>query len=117
MSLSAAALCLASVIYAEARGEPIDGQIAVGQVVMNRVSEKHWPSDICEVAYQKHQFANLTPDEKTIDLAVQILNGEFDDFTDGATHFYSGTKTPWWAPKMRYVGQIAGHRFLEEQRT
>lgn len=107
-------MCLASVIYAEARGEPVDGQIAVGQVVINRVFDMRWPSDVCDVAKQNRQFANLPPDEETLELAVQILNFEHDDMSGGATHFYSGTTPPWWAKKMTPVGRIGGHLFMVE---
>lgn len=107
----AAAVCLASVIYAEARGEQIDGQIAVGQVVINRVFDPRWPDSVCAVTHQHHQFANLTPDEKTIELAVQILNFELDDVSGGATHFFSGSP-PWWADELTVVGKIDSHRFM-----
>jgi spore germination cell wall hydrolase CwlJ-like protein len=114
--VSLAALCLASVIYAEARGEPVDGQIAVGQVILNRVEGKHWPDDVCAVAEQPRQFASLMPDQERIDLATAILNGEHDDLSSGATHFYSGSD-PWWAERLIFVGTIAGHTFMEEVRT
>lgn len=109
-----AALCLASVIYAEARGEPVEGQIAVGQVVINRVFDMRWPSDVCDVAYDLDQFANLPPDEKTIELAEEILLFKHEDMSGGATHFYSGTTPPWWAKKMAPVGRIGGHVFMWE---
>lgn len=111
--ITKAALCLASVIYAEARGEPVDGQIAVAQVVINRVFDPRWPDDVCQVAHQPAQFATLTPDARTVDLAVQILNFEHDDVSGGATHFFSGSP-PWWAQKLDYVGKIAGHTFMVE---
>lgn len=44
--------CLATNIYHEARGEPLDGQIAVASVTINRVQDRRWPNTICEVVYQ-----------------------------------------------------------------
>ena len=44
--------CLANAIYFEARGEPVRGQIAVAQVVMNRVFSGYYPDDVCGVVYQ-----------------------------------------------------------------
>jgi spore germination cell wall hydrolase CwlJ-like protein len=44
--------CLALNIYHEARGEPVSGQCAVGHVVMNRVSDNHYPDSICGVVKQ-----------------------------------------------------------------
>ena len=44
--------CLANAVYFEARGEPVRGQIAVAQVVMNRVFSPFYPNDVCGVVYQ-----------------------------------------------------------------
>src|SRR5438445_203197 len=44
--------CLANAVYFEARGEPVRGQIAVAQVVMNRVFSGYYPNDVCGVVYQ-----------------------------------------------------------------
>ena len=52
-----AIMCLAMAIYFEARSEPVEGQMAVAQVVMNRVANTRYPSEVCEVVKQKYQFA------------------------------------------------------------
>ena len=49
-------ICLAQNIYHEARGEMIEGQIAVSNVVINRVESKQFPNDICSVVYQRNQI-------------------------------------------------------------
>lgn len=49
--------CLAGAIYFEARGEPLAGQLAVGQVVVNRAESGRFPADYCGVVYQKSQFS------------------------------------------------------------
>lgn len=49
--------CLANAVYFEARGEPIDGQLAVAQVVLNRVASKHYPDSICDVVVEPWQFS------------------------------------------------------------
>jgi len=49
--------CLAGAIYFEARGEPLDGQLAVGQVIVNRAESGRFPADYCGVVYQKSQFS------------------------------------------------------------
>lgn len=49
--------CLAGAIYFEARGEPIEGQLAVGQVVINRSESGRYPADYCGVVYQPAQFS------------------------------------------------------------
>jgi spore germination cell wall hydrolase CwlJ-like protein len=49
--------CLASAVYFEARGEPIEGQLAVADVVLNRVASERYPDTICEVVEQPWQFS------------------------------------------------------------
>ncbi len=49
--------CLASAVYFEARGEPIDGQLAVADVVLNRVKSGKYPETICGVVEQPWQFS------------------------------------------------------------
>ena len=44
--------CLAEALYFEARGEPIKGQLAVGEVVLNRVEDPRYPNSICKVVNQ-----------------------------------------------------------------
>lgn len=44
--------CLANVVYFEARSEPFRGQVAVAQVVLNRVFSPFYPNDICSAVYQ-----------------------------------------------------------------
>ena len=49
--------CLAGAIYFESRGEPLAGQLAVGQVIVNRSESGIFPSDYCGVVYQRSQFS------------------------------------------------------------
>ena len=49
--------CLANAVYFEARGESVDGQLAVAQVVLNRAASGRYPTDICAVITQKAQFS------------------------------------------------------------
>jgi len=49
--------CLAGAIYFESRGEPINGQLAVGQVVVNRSESRTFPGTYCDVVYQRSQFS------------------------------------------------------------
>lgn len=50
--------CLAIAIYYEARGETELGQIAVAQVILNRVKSRKYPSSICNVVYQNAHWRN-----------------------------------------------------------
>ncbi|HEX6376256.1 MAG TPA: cell wall hydrolase [Allosphingosinicella sp.] len=49
--------CLANAVYFEARSEPIEGQLAVAEVVMNRAASGRYPADLCAVITQKAQFS------------------------------------------------------------
>jgi len=49
--------CLANAVYFEARGEPIEGQLAVAQVVMNRAASGRYPATLCGVVTQPAQFS------------------------------------------------------------
>jgi spore germination cell wall hydrolase CwlJ-like protein len=49
--------CLASAVYFESRGEPIEGQLAVAQVVINRAVSGRYPPDLCDVITQHAQFS------------------------------------------------------------
>ena len=49
--------CLANAVYFEARGEPIEGQLAVAEVVLNRTRSRRYPSTICAVVTQPWQFS------------------------------------------------------------
>jgi spore germination cell wall hydrolase CwlJ-like protein len=49
--------CLANAVYFEARGEPIEGQLAVAEVVLNRAASGRYPGTICEVVTQPWQFS------------------------------------------------------------
>ena len=49
--------CLAGAIYFESRGEPLAGQLAVGQVIINRAESGAFPSDYCGVVFQRSQFS------------------------------------------------------------
>lgn len=89
--------CLAKNIYFEARGEPIKGQIAVAQVVLNRLESDDYPSNICGIVYQPNQFSwtskrkiyindwSLYDDIKQ--LAKHVIMNKPKDLTNGALFF------------------------------
>ncbi len=56
-TLSKELRCLAGAVYFEARGEPLAGQLAVAQVVMNRADDRRFPGSYCGVVYQRSQFS------------------------------------------------------------
>lgn len=85
---------LAKLIYAEARGESYQGQVAVGAVVLNRVRSSSFPNTISGVIYQKYAFTcvadgqiNLTPNETAKKAAKDAMNGW--DPSGGAIYYYN----------------------------
>ena len=105
---------LARIIWLEARGEPFEGQVAVGAVVLNRVQSPHFPDSVAEVLAQPGQFGfsmaeilAATPGPVAYEAAARALAGE--DPTGGALFFYNPdkTRTPeFWAtrPVLRRIG-------------
>ena len=92
-------LLLARLIYGESRGEPYDGQVAVGAVVLNRVKSALFPNTMAGVIYQKNEFSvvldgqiNMTPNTSAIKAAEAALSGY--DPTGGALFYWNPVKAP-----------------------
>lgn len=120
MLSSAAVLCLALNIYHEARGEPIDGQIAVAAVTLNRVHDPRWPDNVCDVVYQPHQFSwtlqehPLPIDEPEALLLAFQLASEAQPNPDFGTHYHStDIDPPSWTAQLTQLGQVGIHRFYQ----
>ena len=124
--------CLSVAIYFEARGEPVRGQIAVGQVIMNRVRSPLFPETICGVVYQGHmqkgcQFS-FTCDGKTDiprndaqwalaqDIAKQITSGEaWLPEVGYSTFYHANYVSPGWAGRMSKIDRIGRHIFYKKR--
>ena len=108
---------LAKTIYAEGRGEPYTGQVAIGAVVMNRVRNSAFPNTVSGVVYQKHAFTavsdgqiNLTPDDTAMRAARDAINGW--DPTGGALYYYNpAVATSAWIFDRQTITVIGRHVF------
>ena len=108
---------LAKCIYAEARGEPYTGQVAVGAVILNRVRSSKFPNSIAGVIYQPYAFTcvsdgqiNLTPDATAKKAAQDALNGW--DPTGGCLYYYNpATATSSWIWSRTVMLSIGKHNF------
>ncbi len=108
---------LARTIYAEGRGEPYTGQVAIGAVVLNRVRDDAFPNTISGVVYQKHAFTavtdgqiNLTPNDTAMKAAKDAINGW--DPTGGALYYYNpAIATSAWIFDRQTVTVIGKHVF------
>lgn len=121
--------CLARAIYFEARGEPELGQMAVAQVIINRVKNPDYPDDVCGVVYQNRnwfrrcqftfacdQFSDVVRDERAWQTALRIATsyaaGEaWVPAVGAATHYHAIQVSPRWAGEMREVKTIDRHIF------
>ena len=123
--------CMATAIYFEARGETVRGQIAVGQVIMNRVRSDFYPNTICGVVFQGQwnknacQFsfacdgATDMPKEKeewatALDVAKQVISGKayLTDIAE-ATHYHAYYVHPDWRRDVIRIKQIGVHIFYK----
>lgn len=127
--------CLALNIYFESRNQPIEGQVAVSQVVLERVKSKKYPNTVCEVVFQgptyswsvnypirdRCQFSwycdGLSDKPKdqiawlnSLEVAEKVYYG-LTDTVKGATHYHSVKVDPWWAKYKVKVKQIGDHIF------
>ena len=108
---------LARTIYAEGRGEPYTGQVAIGAVVLNRVRHPSFPNTVSGVVYQKHAFTavsdgqiNLTPNDTAMKAAKDAINGW--DPTGGALYYYNpAVATSAWIFDRQTVTVIGKHVF------
>lgn len=114
--IDAAVLCLALNLYHEARSEPIEGQLAVALVTINRARGN--PARICQEVFRPHQFSwTLKPPpitdvkqfEKMKGIAKKALS--MRDFTGGADHFHADYVSPKWATNLERIGQWGRHVF------
>lgn len=115
-------------IYGEARGEPIEGKIAVAWVIRNRADHGGWwgatPQDVCHKAFQFSCWNKNDPnsakllllsDEDPAYLAIRkiaqaVLDKTIPDPTHGATHYkVHGTKASWDAAVKDQTPLIIGH--------
>ena len=110
---------LAHLIYAEARGEPYKGQVAVGAVVLNRVKSSSFPNSVAGVIYQRGAFSvvddgqiNLSPNQTAINAARDALNG-WDPTSGCIYYFIPNTATSSWIWSRPYVITIGKHRFCK----
>lgn len=110
---------LSRIIYAESRGEPYSGQVAIGAVVLNRVKSSSFPNTISGVVYQQGAFTavsdgqiNLTPNDTAKKAAQDALNGW--DPTYGAIYYFNpATATNKWIWSRPQTVTIGRHRFCK----
>lgn len=124
-----AVTCLADAIYYEAAFEPLSGQRAVAQVIVNRVRDPNFPKSVCGVVFQGYerktgcQFSFVCdgsmkrrpPRPEQISFARQIaeqaLSGYVEKSVGTATHYHTDWVDPYWAPTLDKIAQVGDHVF------
>jgi spore germination cell wall hydrolase CwlJ-like protein len=123
--------CLAQAIYFEARGEPIEGQVAVAQVVLNRLSDRRYPTTICGVVFQNEtrrhhcQFSfacdgkSDRPHRGTAWIRAQYIaslamNGQLKNVVGDSTHYHAIYSHPEWAQELAPTVVVGRHKFYAD---
>lgn len=116
--------CLADNIYHEARDQPLNGKIAVANVVMNRARSDQYPDKVCQVIHQRRQFSwvsgadrvtDATSYRKSYDVAEGVYYGQYADVTRGSTYYHSKTVVPYWARSLYRTVTISDHIFYKDR--
>jgi hypothetical protein len=120
--------CLSQAIYYEARGETQQGQVAVAEVVLNRVRSRAYPNSICGVVYQGSHLSTgcqftFTCDgsinhrprgrawERAQRIASAVMLGYTRPVTNHATHYHTTAVNPVWNSGLVPTTQIGVHQF------
>jgi spore germination cell wall hydrolase CwlJ-like protein len=113
--------CLATGIYFESKGEPLAGQLAVGQVIANRAESGRFPSTYCGVLMQRGQFSfvhghslpHVAHSKRAWQTAVaiaKIVDGDLkDSAAANALFFHAKRVSPNW--HLKRVASIGNHVF------
>lgn len=115
--------CLAGAIYFESRGEPINGQLAVGQVVVNRSESSVFPGTYCDVVYQRSQFSfvrggtmpRINRSSNAWKRAKAIAHiahqGLWESGAKDSLYFHANYVRPSWARRKQQRTRISTHIF------
>lgn len=127
--------CMATAIYFEARGEKYRGQVAVAQVVRNRVKHKAYPSSICGVVFQNQTWRNRCQFSFACDgipervnekgawataeeIADKVIRGDiYLPEVANSTHYHATYVNPHWASRLKRMTKIGTHIFYRFKRS
>jgi spore germination cell wall hydrolase CwlJ-like protein len=113
--------CLAGAIYFESKGEPLEGQLAVGRVIVARSKSGRYPGSYCGVVYQPSQFSfvrgNSMPGinkgsqdwREAVAIARIADAGSWRSPVEGALSVHAARVSPGW--RMARVARVGNHIF------
>jgi len=108
--------CLATAVYFESKGEPLNGQLAVANVIINRANSGRFPSTICGVVKQPGQFSFVRGGampairsgaqyRTAVAIAQIALDKEWDNPAPNALYFHARYVSPGWnRPRVTTIG-------------
>lgn len=122
-ALSEEMRCLAGAVYFEARGEPLAGQLAVAQVIINRSEDSRFPGSYCGVVAQPGQFSfmrgsrmpairtNTAAWSRAVAIAEIADKGMWQSEAGEAVFFHARYVSPGWSRTKTRLAQIDTHIF------
>ena len=128
--------CLAEAVYYEARGEKLEGKLAVAGVILERVVSRNFPNTICKVVHdgvylngvimrnrcafsyycdgKKEPMKDVIAKEDAFYIADLALQGVLYIETEGATFYHASYVSPEWANDFTFLGRVGYHLFYAE---
>lgn len=123
--------CLAQAVYFEARSEPLEGQLAVAQVVLNRVGNPRYPGNVCRVVFQNETWRHRCQFSFACDglsdrprepyawevakrVSMVAKYGFWYDVSGSATHYHAEYVQPHWREDMQPTRRHGRHLFYRE---
>tara|TARA_B100000949_G_C14216709_1_gene422672 strand:+ start:201 stop:665 length:465 start_codon:yes stop_codon:yes gene_type:complete len=127
--------CLTEALYFEARSEPFIGQLAVANVILERVNSRSFPNTVCGVVHAgvewngapvrhrcafsywcdgKHErMVNIEAEKESRNIARMAIDGIVYAGVHGATHYHASYVKPEWAGRFYFLIRIGKHLFYE----
>lgn len=117
--------CLARAVYHEANFEPVEGQIAVAEVIIARSQDKRWKGDLCHTIRMRNQFSfvkggrtlpipDATIAQRMMDLVRDVAAGRIASRAKGALYYHADYVSPSWRHNLAQKIRIKTHIFYTD---
>lgn len=117
--------CIAVAVYHEARGESLEGQLAVARVIMNRAASGRYPGSWCAVVKQPWQFSFVNPRSgympgvdassiawrRAVGITRLAINNAVPSVPTDCLWYHADYVSPDWGRRLQRVSQIGAHIF------
>lgn len=118
--MDADTLCVAKAVHHEAANQPLHGQLAVAQLILNRAASGIFPKTACAVVNQRGQFFRIASYhaprkdprwQVSVAIARIAMDGDMDPVVPGALYYHANYVKPAWMMKRERVARIGAHIF------